>query len=91
MNDTFHFIAVPLEIDMLKREHFNRWYKLLPYFLSVISYEIPFQVSGFCLHFIDTSERKRYQRQLNLLIHRLSVTLMKRLTDFWFSADLNGF
>jgi len=37
--------AVPLEIDMLTREHFNRWYKLGPYFLSLISFEIPFQVS----------------------------------------------
>lgn len=30
---------------MLTREHFNRWYKLGPYFLSLVSFEIPFQVS----------------------------------------------
>lgn len=38
------YLSVPLEIDMLTREHFNRWYKLGPYFLSLISFEIPFQV-----------------------------------------------
>ncbi|KAL5279571.1 hypothetical protein ACFFRR_003893 [Megaselia abdita] len=43
-------MTFPLEIDMLKREHFNRWYKLLPYFLSVISYEIPFQTFCACLY-----------------------------------------
>ncbi|XP_017130272.1 ATP-binding cassette sub-family G member 1 isoform X2 [Drosophila elegans] len=36
-------MTFPLEIDMLTREHFNRWYKLGPYFLSLISFEIPFQ------------------------------------------------
>lgn len=29
---------------MMKREHFNRWYNLVPYFLSVVTFEIPFQV-----------------------------------------------
>ncbi|TMW43412.1 hypothetical protein DOY81_011509, partial [Sarcophaga bullata] len=36
-------VLVPLEIGMLSREHFNRWYGLGPYFLSLLSFEIPFQ------------------------------------------------
>ncbi|KAL7738711.1 hypothetical protein ACLKA6_017391, partial [Drosophila palustris] len=36
-------LTFPLEINMLTREHFNRWYNLGPYFLSLISFEIPFQ------------------------------------------------
>lgn len=32
-------------MEMMKREHFNRWYNLVPYFLSVVTFEIPFQVS----------------------------------------------
>ncbi|EDW11673.2 uncharacterized protein Dmoj_GI17271 [Drosophila mojavensis] len=36
-------LTLPLEINMLTREHFNRWYKLGPYFLSLVSFEIPFQ------------------------------------------------
>lgn len=40
-----NFLTVPLEMKILTREHFNRWYKLTPYLLSVILVEIPFQVS----------------------------------------------
>lgn len=37
-------LSVPIEMEMMKREHFNRWYNLVPYFLSVVTFEIPFQV-----------------------------------------------
>ncbi|CAG9765475.1 unnamed protein product [Ceutorhynchus assimilis] len=37
-------LSFPLEMKILTREHFNRWYKLSPYLLSVILIEIPFQV-----------------------------------------------
>uniref|UniRef100_A0A0U9HSG3 Putative ABCG protein n=2 Tax=Chrysomela populi TaxID=154003 RepID=A0A0U9HSG3_CHRPP len=37
-------LSFPLEMRILTREHFNRWYKLTPYVLSVILIEIPFQV-----------------------------------------------
>ncbi|XP_019870035.1 ATP-binding cassette sub-family G member 1 [Aethina tumida] len=37
-------LSFPLEMKILTREHFNRWYKLTPYLLSVILIEIPFQV-----------------------------------------------
>lgn len=37
--------TVPLEMEIMTREHFNRWYQLGPYYLSVILFEIPFQVS----------------------------------------------
>lgn len=33
-------------MKILTREHFNRWYKLSPYLMSVILIEIPFQVSN---------------------------------------------
>lgn len=36
---------VPLEMEMLTREHFNRWYSIFPYFLSIILFEVPFQVT----------------------------------------------
>lgn len=39
------FISVPNELHVLKAEHFNRWYSLLPYYLSMIIIEIPMQVS----------------------------------------------
>ncbi|XP_030766383.1 ATP-binding cassette sub-family G member 1-like [Sitophilus oryzae] len=37
-------LSFPLEMKILVREHFNRWYKLSPYLMSVILIEIPFQI-----------------------------------------------
>ncbi|KAF5292526.1 hypothetical protein FQR65_LT01672 [Abscondita terminalis] len=37
-------LSFPLEMRILKREHFNRWYHLFPYLLSVLLLEIPFQI-----------------------------------------------
>lgn len=31
-------------METLRREHFNRWYHLIPYYFSIILFEIPFQV-----------------------------------------------
>ena len=40
----FLFASVPLEMNILQREYFNRWYSLLPSFLAIILIEIPIQV-----------------------------------------------
>lgn len=32
-------------MQILKREHFNRWYKLAPYYISMLLVEIPFQAA----------------------------------------------
>lgn len=34
----------PLEINILSREHFNRWYRLVPYVLSTLLIELPLQI-----------------------------------------------
>ncbi|KAF7989927.1 hypothetical protein HCN44_008601 [Aphidius gifuensis] len=38
-------LAFPLEMQILKREHFNQWYKLAPYYISLLLVEIPFQAA----------------------------------------------
>ncbi|XP_043285776.1 ABC transporter G family member 3-like [Venturia canescens] len=38
-------LAFPLEMQILKREHFNRWYRLAPYYISMLLVEIPFQAA----------------------------------------------
>lgn len=40
---TAHF---PLQMNLLKREYFNRWYSLAPSFLATILLEIPIQIIG---------------------------------------------
>ncbi|XP_031638739.1 ATP-binding cassette sub-family G member 4 [Contarinia nasturtii] len=37
-------LSFPLEMETLRREHFNRWYNLIPYYFSIILFEIPFQL-----------------------------------------------
>ena len=74
-----YYFPVPLEMEILTREHFNRWYQLGPYYLSIITFEIPFQVSkNFILHiylFIYSfwTEKKYYVRMTYVSIHRCSV------------------
>ncbi|XP_018338577.1 PREDICTED: ATP-binding cassette sub-family G member 1 [Trachymyrmex septentrionalis] len=38
-------LAFPLEMKILVREHFNRWYRLAPYYISILLVEIPFQAA----------------------------------------------
>ncbi|XP_072760251.1 ATP-binding cassette sub-family G member 1 [Anoplolepis gracilipes] len=38
-------LAFPLEMQILMREHFNRWYRLAPYYISILLIEVPFQVA----------------------------------------------
>ncbi|CAH1738910.1 ATP-binding cassette sub-family G member 1-like isoform X1 [Aphis gossypii] len=44
-------VSFPLEYMVLKREHFNGWYTLFPYMVSVLLVEIPLQLSC-CLAYI---------------------------------------
>ncbi|KAL0267307.1 UNVERIFIED_CONTAM: hypothetical protein PYX00_009618 [Menopon gallinae] len=37
-------LLFPLEFYVVTREHFNRWYKLGPYYASMLLFEIPFQI-----------------------------------------------
>lgn len=40
----FNIIAVPLEMPVLVKEHFNRWYSLRSYYLAITISDLPFQV-----------------------------------------------
>lgn len=37
--------VVPQEVRLLKREHFNRWYSLNPYFCALTVSRLPIQVT----------------------------------------------
>lgn len=38
-------LTFPLEMQILTREHFNRWFRLAPYYISLLLVEIPFQAA----------------------------------------------
>lgn len=44
------YVTVPLEMPVLVKENFNRWYSLRSYYLAITLSDIPFQVRGLCLH-----------------------------------------
>lgn len=44
-NNENMFLLVPLEMPVLLKENFNRWYSLRSYYLAITVSDIPFQVN----------------------------------------------
>lgn len=49
-NQNFPF-SVPSEIALLRREHFNRWFKLAPYYWALLLGRLPIQI-GLCVMYL---------------------------------------
>ncbi|XP_048480669.1 ATP-binding cassette sub-family G member 1-like [Plutella xylostella] len=47
-------LSFPLEMDILRAEHFNRWYNLGPYIVSILAVELPFQMIS-CVSYVVLS------------------------------------
>ncbi|CAH0406881.1 unnamed protein product [Chilo suppressalis] len=47
-------LSFPLEMDILKGEYFNRWYRLGPYIISILAVELPFQMIS-CVSYVVLS------------------------------------
>lgn len=47
-------LSFPLEMDILKGEYFNRWYRLGPYIVSILAVELPFQMIS-CVSYVVLS------------------------------------
>lgn len=53
LTHVFNIFSVPLEMPVLLKENFNRWYSLRSYYLAITISDIPFQVSLKIFNFIS--------------------------------------
>uniref|UniRef100_A0A8D8VLW2 ATP-binding cassette sub-family G member 1 n=2 Tax=Cacopsylla melanoneura TaxID=428564 RepID=A0A8D8VLW2_9HEMI len=85
-------LAFPLELETLKREHFNRWYSLGPYLISNLGIEIPFQIlCALCYlgpSYLMTSQPLVLWRFFYFLMLGTLSSLMAQSTGFLFGATL---
>lgn len=65
-------------METLRREHFNRWYHLIPYYFSIILFEIPFQVSfGKRIDFgFNFSKKKMLNKPMFIHVSQLMCTFI---------------
>lgn len=68
---------------ILTREHFNRWYKLSPYLMSVILIEIPFQVMCSWIYIAITYKLTDQPLDFRLYLFVLFCTLSTLCAQSW--------
>lgn len=74
-------IIVPTEVQLLKREHFNRWYRIGPYYLSMIASKLPIQI-GLAIFYITMIYTVSNQPlELNRMAMFYSISIMIALTS----------
>lgn len=80
-------LSFPLEMGTLRREHFNRWYSLLPSFLAIIMIEIPIQILCSMMYivvsYIYTDQPWEEYRILLFLMVCVTVTLTAQAAGFF--------
>ncbi|KAH0948366.1 hypothetical protein HN011_010642 [Eciton burchellii] len=83
-------LAFPLEMRILTREHFNRWYRLAPYYISMLLVEIPFQASCAAMYLIVsywlTGQPVETSRIVSFMIICIAATLTAQAWGFFIGA-----
>nr|CAD7443498.1 unnamed protein product [Timema bartmani] len=79
-------LMFPLEFQMLTREHFNRWFSLPPYLLSVILVEAPIQVISSLMYlvisYVLTDQIMEPQRMGLFIMLGVTVSLTAQSAGF---------
>lgn len=85
-------LSFPLEMRVLTREHFNRWYRLSPYILSVVLIDIPFQVLCCWLYlgisYYLTEQPMDHWRIILFVVFTTSSTLCAQSWGYFFGASI---
>ncbi|XP_070526458.1 ATP-binding cassette sub-family G member 4 [Cardiocondyla obscurior] len=73
-------LAFPLEMRILMREHFNRWYRLAPYYISILLIEIPFQAACAASYLVVSYWLTGQPIETNRIIFFMVVSIAASLT-----------
>ncbi|XP_012522316.1 ATP-binding cassette sub-family G member 1 [Monomorium pharaonis] len=73
-------LAFPLEMRILMREHFNRWYQLAPYYISILLVEIPFQAACATSYLVVSYWLTGQPVETNRIIFFMVVSIAASLT-----------
>ncbi|XP_039310994.1 ATP-binding cassette sub-family G member 1 isoform X2 [Solenopsis invicta] len=73
-------LAFPLEMQILMREHFNRWYRLAPYYISILLVEIPFQAACAASYLVVSYWLTGQPAETNRIILFMVVSIAASLT-----------
>ncbi|XP_022165957.1 ATP-binding cassette sub-family G member 1 isoform X2 [Myzus persicae] len=85
-------VSFPLEYKVLKREHFNSWFTLFPYMVSILLVEIPFQMLCCLVYivpsYIMTSQPLELMRFSYFTIFLVVTSLTSQSTGFLCGATM---
>ncbi|CAH1738913.1 unnamed protein product [Aphis gossypii] len=85
-------VSFPLEYKVLKREHFNSWFTLFPYMVSILLVEIPFQILCCLVYivpsYIMTNQPLELMRFSYFTIFLVVTSLTSQSTGFLCGATL---
>nr|QIK02748.1 ATP-binding cassette sub-family G member 1-like protein [Nilaparvata lugens] len=83
----------PQEVQLLKREFFNRWYDLNPYFFAMTFCQLPLQIVfgiGYALlTYFMTDQPMEYERVLKFILVCLMISIVSEAMGLAISARLN--
>ncbi|XP_006624640.1 ATP-binding cassette sub-family G member 1-like [Apis dorsata] len=83
-------LAFPLEMRILTREHFNRWYRLAPYYISMLLVEIPFQASCAATYLVVsywlTGQPVETPRIISFMVVSIAASLTAQAWGFFIGA-----
>lgn len=90
---TITILSFPLEMPVLIKEHFNRWYSLRSYYLAITASDLPFQTI-FCLMYATivyylTSQPSEWSRYGMFIVACLLISFVAQSVGLVVGAAMN--
>lgn len=86
------YYVVPLELPILMREHFNRWYKLRSFYLANKFADFPIQLTATCIYtlivYFMSNQILETKRLILYVLMCFVVTLVAQAIGFIIGAGL---